>query len=75
MSEDNNTQEADERLLVLETKVVYQDQIIEDLNGVVTQQQDQLDRLAADVRKLTEMLESIPHDGVSSDEEPPPPHY
>jgi uncharacterized coiled-coil protein SlyX len=48
MSEDNNTQEADERLLVLETKVVYQDQIIEDLNGVVTQQQDQLDRLTAD---------------------------
>jgi SlyX protein len=75
MSDNADDRKTDERLLELETKVVYQDQIIEDLNGVVTRQQDQLDRLATDLRRLEELLRSLPSEGVSSDEEPPPPHY
>ncbi len=42
----------DERLIELETKVMFQDQTIEELHQVVYDQQQQLDGLAAEVAFL-----------------------
>jgi len=75
MADDSKEREVDERLVVLETKVAYQDQIIEELNSVVVRQQDQVDVLTAAVRKLHELAEQLAPDGVEPGEEPPPPHY
>jgi len=64
------------RFVDLETRLTYQERTIEELNEVVTRQQDQID-------ELTEKLEAIishlresasPVKGEAADE-PPPPHY
>jgi len=75
MSEERDNNETVERLVVLESKLAYQDQIIEELNGVVTKQQGQIDQLTSVVRKLKEISDSMPGEGVEAGEEPPPPHY
>jgi len=75
MSTTQDPSEVDERLLVLESKLAYQDQTIEELNAVVTRQQTELDLITAVVRKLEEAAESMPDQGVEAGEEPPPPHY
>ena len=52
MSDQGITEQVDERFQILETKVLYQDRIIDDLNEVVTKQQDQMDRLTAKMEQL-----------------------
>lgn len=64
----------EERFEVLESKVLYQDRTIDALNEVVTKQQDQMDMLTAELKRLRDALEAIPGDGVEGGEEPPP-HY
>ncbi len=65
-----------ERLIELETKISYQDHTIAELNEVVICQQQQIDRLERDVKRL---LAHLKQSGGSSlarpDEESPPPHY
>jgi SlyX protein len=75
MSGHGNAHENDERFLALESRILYQDQTIDDLNAVVTRQQDQVDQLTADVRKLKALVESMPTEGIDAGEEPAPPHY
>ncbi len=75
MSKRQVSEEVDERLQVLENKTLYQDRTIEELNDVVTKQQDQMDLLTTEVKRLRNLLESAPHDGIERGEEPPPPHY
>lgn len=65
----------DERFESLETKVLYQDRTIEELNTVVTKQQDQIDELLAETKRLRESIESGAESGIEGGEEPPPPHY
>jgi SlyX protein len=66
----------EKRFEYLETKLIYQEKIIEDLNGVVTTQQRQIDdilkRLMALQAHVTAILPSITR---TSEEESPPPHY
>ena len=64
------------RIIELETKISYQEHIIQELNDVVTHQQKQIDRLEADMNRVREHLKG----GSSSqfarpEEEVPPPHY
>jgi SlyX protein len=75
MGKQHISEEVDERFQVLENKVLYQDRTIEELNEVVTRQQDQIDLLTADLKRLRDLLESPPEDGIKGGEEPPPPHY
>ncbi len=66
----------EKRFEYLETKLIYQEKIIEDLNGVVTTQQRQIDgilkRLMALEAHVTAILPSIT---LTTEEESPPPHY
>lgn len=66
----------DERLTELEIKITHQDQVIEDLNQLVIQQQDLLDELKAEVKRLTDSTVTSGLPGlVDASQEPPPPHY
>ncbi len=72
---DASLAELQSRMEGLETRSVYQDEIIDALNEVVTVQQNQIDRLSAEVARLREGLEALAPDGIDPGEEPPPPHY
>lgn len=74
MTEQDLSDEVEERFQVLENKVLYQDRTIDELNEVVTRQQDQIDKLNAEFERLVALLESAAEGGIEDDNEPPP-HY
>lgn len=60
----------------LQTRVAFQDGVLEQLNQVVTSQQTQIERLENQVKNLKSQLESLQHSQVvQQGDEPPPPHY
>ena len=67
--------EVDERFQVLENKVIHQEYLVEELNSVVTRQQDQIDMLINEIKKLRQLATEQSDRLVSEGEEPPPPHY
>lgn len=73
-STEASTEEIEERFQVLESKVLYQDRTIDDLNEVVTRQQDQMDKLNTEVERLRALLDGVLEGGVEDDDQPPP-HY
>lgn len=60
--------------MVLETKVSYHDNHLAELNQVIYQQQQKLDLLEAQVRRMIVQLKQL---GFEGDPEPnqKPPHY
>ncbi len=65
----------EDRVTELETKVTYQDQIIEDLNQVVSEQRVQIDKLIYQFKKISEKEGSKDSGIVDISLEVPPPHY
>lgn len=65
------------RLDALESRIVHQDEAIDDLNKVVTSQWKEIDRLTREVAMLTERVKLAEQSvtGVDPGDEPPPPHY
>ena len=67
----------EERLVKIETKIAYHEQTIKDLNEVVYQQQQEIERLGsicdALVRRVKEFSDLIP--GIDSPANEKPPHY
>ena len=64
------------RIETLETRIAYQDQIIEDLNKSVTEQWKQVESLAKQVDRLTDRVKDVEGNvAPSGAAEPPPPHY
>ena len=67
----------EERLVKIETKIAYHEQTIKDLNEVVYQQQQEIDRLGsicdALVRRVKEFSDLIT--GIDSPANEKPPHY
>lgn len=65
-----------DRLTELETQFAFQDDTISELNRIVTDQQEQIDRLREQVEQLHERLMSLAQTVAEPQEnEPPPPHY
>jgi SlyX protein len=66
----------EERFIDLETRLVYQERTIEELNEVIIRQQGQIDvleeKLAAIVNHIRESASPVTGD---AGDEPPPPHY
>lgn len=75
MSQHESFEDIEERFQVLENKVLYQERTIDELNSVVTRQQDQVDALQAQLAKLHAILANPPERMIDASEEPPPPHY
>lgn len=64
------------RLNDLETRLAFQDDLLESLNRIVAQQQQQIDLLQRETRLLYDQIKSLSATvPVASGEEPPPPHY
>lgn len=64
------------RLNDLETRVAFQDDLLETLNTIVAQQQQQLDLMQREIRLLYEQIKTLsPSDIAGSNEQERPPHY
>lgn len=65
-----------QRLDALETRIVHQDEVIEDLNKTVAEQWKEIDRLTRELAMLSERVEQSEQSaGEDAADEPPPPHY
>ena len=64
-----------DRFEIVESKILYQDRMIDELNEVVTKQQDQIDMLTTELKRMRQGLANIQEGGIDDTEEPPPPHY
>ena len=61
---------SEERLIEIETKIIYQDRLLEELNGVVYQQQMTIDELN---KKVSELQKKVGDDINGAHVVPP--HY
>ena len=64
-----------ERIARLEMRLTEQEATIDDLNGAVTAQWQQIDRLTRLVSALREQVEEAAARAAPRGPEPPPPHY
>ena len=66
----------EERLNELETRLAFQDDLLETLNRIVADQQQELTELKALCRELLEQLRSLPSQSATRrPEDEIPPHY
>jgi len=65
----------EQRLIDLEIRFSYADDLLEVLNAQVARQQDQIDRLMAEVAELRRRREDEPGGGFRSLRDELPPHY
>lgn len=64
------------KIVELQSKLAFQDETINELNEVITDQQNQLDQLREEIRLLGLRIASVAESSsVSEEKEPPPPHY
>ncbi len=67
---------SDDRLLDIETKLAYQEDLVASLNQIVSDQQRKLDELEAAYRKLVDrVVEQSEELAALRIEDAPPPHY
>ena len=68
---------SEDRLVEIETKLAFQEQTIEDLNDVLYEQQQEIERLGAIcdalVKRVKELSEVTP--GIDAPVNEKPPHY
>ena len=60
-----------ERLIDLESRLMHQEKLYEQLNEVVTEQAALIDRLEREISRLKEQILAGPNEDVNE----PPPHY
>lgn len=66
----------DSRLTELETKVAFQDDLLESLNRIVAEQQQQIDMMQQQLQILYDQLRSIaPSNIAQGNADERPPHY
>lgn len=65
----------DSRMIEIESKMAFMEDLLQTLNDMVAKQSDELSRLWSANQLLKKQLETV-HQGIKShDEEAPPPHY
>lgn len=64
-----------EKITDIEIRLTYQESALQELNDVIVKQQNQIDKLIADVNRLRRQLDSSAELVRSQSEETPPPHY
>lgn len=65
----------DIRLQDIETKISYQELLLENLNEALTSQQGQIDALKRQIDSISQMLKSPQEHINRPEDEVPPPHY
>ena len=66
----------EKHVVELETKISYQEHLIQELNEVITHQQKQIDALELRMRRIQDHLKNSASSQIARpEEETPPPHY
>ncbi|MEI6146660.1 MAG: SlyX protein [Methylococcales bacterium] len=66
----------DDRIIELEIKVAYQEDLLQSLNNIVSQQQQQIDRITATCSLLNDRIKSLSTEGNAGENvDETPPHY
>ncbi|MDF2182230.1 SlyX family protein [Neptuniibacter sp. CAU 1671] len=66
----------EDRVTELETRVAFQEDTLDKLNQVVSQQELDIERLTRMLKLMHQQLQSLSQNGISSaDDSTPPPHY
>ena len=66
----------EDHIIELETKISYQEHLIQELNDVITHQQKQIDALEVEMKRIRDHLKSSNASQIARpEEEVPPPHY
>ena len=64
------------RIIELETKLAFQDDLLNDLNDVVAEQSQTVSMLIRELYELRQVVKNLsPSNIASQSEETPPPHY
>jgi len=72
----DNAVKVNDAIIDLQTKLSFQDDLLEDLNLVVTDQQHHIMRLESALESLRVQVKTLQVDPTSGEAtEPPPPHY
>lgn len=72
----NNAADVNDAIIDLQTKLSFQDDLLEGLNLVVTDQQHHIMRLESALESLRVQVKTLQVDPTSGEAaEPPPPHY
>ena len=68
---------SDERITELEMKLTFQENTVDELNKVIYNQQQQIDRLRKELNSLKDQFKSLMDSGPGHNaaDEKPPPHY
>ncbi len=65
----------EQRIIALEERLAHQDQVIEDLNTVISDQWREIERLKRQMQMIDDQIAAVEHMARSGKAEPPPPHY
>lgn len=66
----------EKRIIELETKISYQEHLMQELNDVITRQQKQIDALEVQIKRFQDHLKHATSSQIARpEEEIPPPHY
>ncbi|GAB6042318.1 SlyX family protein [Endothiovibrio diazotrophicus] len=65
----------EDRLIELETRIAFQEGTLQELNEVLIEQRNEIDRLRSEVERLQERVKAFAASPVEGGREPPPPHY
>lgn len=65
----------EERLVRIETKISFSEDLLDELNRTVFRQQQQIDRLQQQLVRLSERIENLPVAGSRDLRDEIPPHY
>ena len=72
----NNSEEVNDRIESLETKIMFQDELIEQLNQSLINQQSDIRKITLMVERLTSQLMDMQQPNIADvSQEAPPPHY
>lgn len=66
---------SEQRIIELEIKAAYQEDLVQDLNYIVAKQQGQIDRLEATCNVLHERIKSLQDMQPEENVDQTPPHY
>lgn len=66
-----------ERIIELESRVAFQEDTLDQLNQVVSQQELEIEKLKRMIKIINQQIKNFSLDNSHghSDQEPPPPHY
>lgn len=65
----------DARIIELEIKAAYQEDLLQELNKIVIAQQQQIDRLELACKVLNDRIQSLSESAPSENANEVPPHY